>query len=110
MTCMLLLITTLLRSHFATNTVGTTDYGEAMDRQGEQVGVHPELGQYPSDIYRLPERDGGDDGRNYYDLSEHTLQYYTHLPGDTEEDDKRIEQVQALEDDIQSIDDEEYDK
>eukprot|EP00971_Amphidinium_carterae_P151439 3002534-Amphidinium_carterae.1 len=107
MTCVTLLITTILRSHFATNKVGTADYvGDAMDgeREQPQVGVHPER-KYIPDIYRLPESEGGDEVRNIYDLSKHTLQYLTHLPGDTVDDDTRIEQIQVLEDDIQSIDD-----
>eukprot|EP00971_Amphidinium_carterae_P082933 1640714-Amphidinium_carterae.1 len=81
-----------------------------MDRQREQpqVGVHPELGDYPPDIYRLPKSEGGDEERHRYDLSEHTLQYLTHLPGDTLDDDTRIEQIQVLEDDIQSIEDDEH--
>eukprot|EP00971_Amphidinium_carterae_P032469 639525-Amphidinium_carterae.1 len=49
-------------------------------------------------------------GRDRYDLEEHTLHYLTHLPGDTVSDDARIEQIQALEDDIESIDDEVYEK
>eukprot|EP00971_Amphidinium_carterae_P143624 2845699-Amphidinium_carterae.1 len=60
------------------------------------------------DIHRLSEREGGDEVRNVYDLSEHTLQYLTHLPGDTESDDTRIEQIQVLDDDIKSIEDDEY--
>eukprot|EP00971_Amphidinium_carterae_P243307 4831315-Amphidinium_carterae.1 len=64
-----------------------------MERQ-EEIGVHPELGQYAPDIYRLPAEQGGDEGRNRYDLSEHTLQYLTHLPGDNSSDDTRIEQIQ----------------
>eukprot|EP00971_Amphidinium_carterae_P310124 6162442-Amphidinium_carterae.1 len=43
-----------------------------------------------------------------YNLEEHTLQYITHLPGDTEEDATRMRQYLVLEDDIQSIDDGEY--
>eukprot|EP00971_Amphidinium_carterae_P013997 275769-Amphidinium_carterae.1 len=77
-----------------------------MDREREQ----PQVGQYIPDIYRLPESEGGDEVRNVYDLSEHTLQYLTHLPGDTLDDDTRIEQILVLEDDIQSIEDNEYDK
>eukprot|EP00971_Amphidinium_carterae_P130111 2577533-Amphidinium_carterae.1 len=72
-----------------------------MDREREQpqVGVHPER-RYVPDIYRLPESEGGDEVRNIYDLSEHTLHYTTHLPGDTLDDDTRIEQILVLEDDI----------
>eukprot|EP00971_Amphidinium_carterae_P259799 5154647-Amphidinium_carterae.1 len=75
-----------------------------MERQGE-IGVHS---VYPPDTYRLPVEHGGDEGRNRYDLNEHTLQYLTHLPGDTESDDTRIEQIQVLEDDIESLDDDAY--
>eukprot|EP00971_Amphidinium_carterae_P098937 1956517-Amphidinium_carterae.1 len=75
------------------------------EREQPQVGVHPELGKYKPDIYRLPKSEGGDEERNYYDLSEYTLQYLTHLPGDTLDDDARIEQIHVLEDDIQSIED-----
>eukprot|EP00971_Amphidinium_carterae_P084943 1680869-Amphidinium_carterae.1 len=54
---------------------------------------------------------GGTSGlriHHQYNLEEHTLQYITHLPGDTEEDARRMRQYLVLEDDIQSIDDEEY--
>eukprot|EP00971_Amphidinium_carterae_P028861 568044-Amphidinium_carterae.1 len=40
-----------------------------------------------------------------YDLIEKNLEYLTHLPGDADEDATRIRQIEALEDDIQSIDD-----
>eukprot|EP00971_Amphidinium_carterae_P152427 3020666-Amphidinium_carterae.1 len=43
-----------------------------------------------------------------YDLQKNTLEYITHLPGDTSEDARRMEQILVLDDDIQSIDDEEY--
>eukprot|EP00971_Amphidinium_carterae_P321663 6393785-Amphidinium_carterae.1 len=43
-----------------------------------------------------------------YELIEKSLEYLTHLPGDTDEDAARIEQIQVLEDDIQSIEDEAY--
>eukprot|EP00971_Amphidinium_carterae_P253433 5031508-Amphidinium_carterae.1 len=43
-----------------------------------------------------------------YDLLKNTLEYITHLPGDTSEDAKRMEQILVLDDDMQSIDDEEY--
>eukprot|EP00971_Amphidinium_carterae_P187954 3730633-Amphidinium_carterae.1 len=83
MTCMTLLITTLLRSHFATNTVGIPeDYGGDAMETGENKIV--------------------------YDLTEKNLEYLTHLPGDTDEDAIRIRQIEVLDDDIQSIDDEEY--
>eukprot|EP00971_Amphidinium_carterae_P017030 336019-Amphidinium_carterae.1 len=71
-------------------------------------GAHPELGQYPPDIYRLLAEQGRDGERIRYDLSEHTLQHLTHLPGDTVSDDTRIEQIRALEDDIESLDDNDY--
>eukprot|EP00971_Amphidinium_carterae_P116256 2303071-Amphidinium_carterae.1 len=63
----------------ATDIVGSRVY-KTLWVKVEQVGVHPELGQYPPDTYRLPEREGGDEVRNRYDVSEHTLQYLTHLP------------------------------
>eukprot|EP00971_Amphidinium_carterae_P319439 6348653-Amphidinium_carterae.1 len=43
-----------------------------------------------------------------YDLNEETLEYITHLPGDTAEDDNRLRQIVQLEDDIDSIVDAEY--
>eukprot|EP00971_Amphidinium_carterae_P270653 5370983-Amphidinium_carterae.1 len=43
-----------------------------------------------------------------YELIEQNLEYLTHLPGDTDEDATRIELIQVLEDDIQSIEDDEY--
>eukprot|EP00971_Amphidinium_carterae_P277936 5517134-Amphidinium_carterae.1 len=43
-----------------------------------------------------------------YDLNEHNIEYLTHLPGDTQDDDKRLRQIEVLEDDLQSIDDQEY--
>eukprot|EP00971_Amphidinium_carterae_P110583 2190561-Amphidinium_carterae.1 len=43
-----------------------------------------------------------------YHLLKNTLEYITHLPGDTQEDAKRMEQILILDDDIQSINDEEY--
>eukprot|EP00971_Amphidinium_carterae_P276744 5492140-Amphidinium_carterae.1 len=43
-----------------------------------------------------------------YDLNEHNIEYLTHLPGDTQDDDKRLQQIAVLEDDLQSIEDEEY--
>eukprot|EP00971_Amphidinium_carterae_P247272 4910691-Amphidinium_carterae.1 len=43
-----------------------------------------------------------------YNLEKHTLKYVTHLPGDTEEDATRMRQWLVLDDDIQSIDDDEY--
>eukprot|EP00971_Amphidinium_carterae_P149859 2970917-Amphidinium_carterae.1 len=43
-----------------------------------------------------------------FNLEKHTLKYITHLPGDTEDDARRMRQYLVLEDDIQSIDDEEY--
>eukprot|EP00971_Amphidinium_carterae_P170676 3382558-Amphidinium_carterae.1 len=68
MTCMTLLITAILRSHFATNTVEPEDYvGEAME-EGENMFV--------------------------YDLIEKNLEYLTHLPGDTDEDAARIRQIE----------------
>eukprot|EP00971_Amphidinium_carterae_P057318 1133343-Amphidinium_carterae.1 len=48
------------RSHFATNTVGTADYfGDTMEHEVNRV--------------------------NHYDLSEKTIEYIVHLPGDTSE-------------------------
>eukprot|EP00971_Amphidinium_carterae_P127726 2530319-Amphidinium_carterae.1 len=84
MTCMTLLSTTLLRSHFATNTVGLPE---------DYVGDAMEAGQ---------------ENKIVCDLIEKNLEYLTHLPGDTDEDAVRIRQIEVLEDDIQSIDDEEY--
>eukprot|EP00971_Amphidinium_carterae_P295652 5871585-Amphidinium_carterae.1 len=77
---MVLLSTTLLRSHFATNTVGQLpDYcGDAME--------------------------AGQDDR-VYELNEQNIEYITHLPGDTADDDIRLRQIEHLEDDLQSIDD-----
>eukprot|EP00971_Amphidinium_carterae_P039009 766975-Amphidinium_carterae.1 len=43
-----------------------------------------------------------------YDLNEHNIEYLTHLPGDTLDDDKHLQQIAALEDDLQSIEDEEF--
>eukprot|EP00971_Amphidinium_carterae_P317199 6305988-Amphidinium_carterae.2 len=43
-----------------------------------------------------------------YDLSEVHIEYITHLPGDTAEDDIRLRQLQDLDDDIQSIDDQDF--
>eukprot|EP00971_Amphidinium_carterae_P014401 284443-Amphidinium_carterae.1 len=80
---MILLSTTLLRSHFATNTVELLpDYvGDAMEaRYDDRV----------------------------YELNEQNIEYITHLPGDTTEDDIRLRQIVHLEDDIESIIDEEY--
>eukprot|EP00971_Amphidinium_carterae_P026975 531938-Amphidinium_carterae.1 len=66
---------------------------------------------------RTTTRDDGDESDEYaaglrinhqYNLEEHTLQYITHLPGDTDEDARRMRQYIALDDDIQSIDDGEY--
>eukprot|EP00971_Amphidinium_carterae_P125428 2484681-Amphidinium_carterae.1 len=85
MTCMILLITTLLRSHFATNTVGPTadNLGDAMEHG----------------VYRV----------THYDLNEMTLENIAHLPGDTPDDDKRRVQIEHhLEDDIESLNDAEY--
>eukprot|EP00971_Amphidinium_carterae_P300007 5960115-Amphidinium_carterae.1 len=91
MTCMTLLITTLLRSHFATNTVGLPeDYvGDAMDELRE----HPQLG-----VYRMTSRE----------LSETTIEYVSNLPGDTPDDERRRQQIHYIDDDIESIVDEEY--
>eukprot|EP00971_Amphidinium_carterae_P280758 5573719-Amphidinium_carterae.1 len=41
-----------------------------------------------------------------YDLTEEHIKYLTRLPGDTLEDDERIRQIDVLDDDLQSIDDE----
>eukprot|EP00971_Amphidinium_carterae_P048150 948368-Amphidinium_carterae.1 len=50
--------------------------------------------------------------RIIYDLNEQNIEYITHLPGDTAElaaeDDTRRRQIVRLEDDIESIIDEEY--
>eukprot|EP00971_Amphidinium_carterae_P200859 3985944-Amphidinium_carterae.1 len=129
MTCMILLSTTLLRSHFATNTVGTADYGEAMDLERDQPMVHerpPPRSSYRRTIRDEDEIDAwtaysdhqGAQGpraglriNQQYDLLKNTLdslEYITHLPGDTAEDARRMEQILVLEDDIQSLDDEEY--
>eukprot|EP00971_Amphidinium_carterae_P221855 4404420-Amphidinium_carterae.1 len=43
-----------------------------------------------------------------YDLNEHDIKYITHLPGDTLDDDRGLQQSAVLEDDLQSIEDEEY--
>eukprot|EP00971_Amphidinium_carterae_P188491 3741474-Amphidinium_carterae.1 len=43
-----------------------------------------------------------------YVLTEQHVEYMTHIQGDTEDDDIRLRQIQDLEDDIQSIDDQEY--
>eukprot|EP00971_Amphidinium_carterae_P097569 1930585-Amphidinium_carterae.1 len=43
-----------------------------------------------------------------YNLEERTLKLVTHLPGDTGEDATRMRQWLVLDDDIQSMDDEEY--
>eukprot|EP00971_Amphidinium_carterae_P283309 5624693-Amphidinium_carterae.1 len=48
------------------------------------------------------------DQEHIYDLSEEHIEYMTHLPGDTAEDDIRIRQLQDLDDDIQSIDDHDF--
>eukprot|EP00971_Amphidinium_carterae_P283847 5635403-Amphidinium_carterae.1 len=74
----MILLITIHRSHFATKTVGPED----------------NLG------YAMEER--------VYDLNEQNLEYLTHLPGDTTEDDIRIKQIAVLDDDLQSIIDEEY--
>eukprot|EP00971_Amphidinium_carterae_P013093 258050-Amphidinium_carterae.1 len=43
-----------------------------------------------------------------YDLTEQYIEYMTHVQGDTEDDDIRLIQIQDLEDNMQSIDDQEY--
>eukprot|EP00971_Amphidinium_carterae_P262708 5211429-Amphidinium_carterae.1 len=43
-----------------------------------------------------------------YDLTEQHVEHMTHIQGDTEDDDIRLRQIQDLEDDMQSIDDQEY--
>eukprot|EP00971_Amphidinium_carterae_P189188 3755683-Amphidinium_carterae.1 len=49
-----------------------------------------------------------DDQEYIYDLSEEHVEYMTHINGDTEEDDIRLRQLQDLEDDVQSIDDQNF--
>eukprot|EP00971_Amphidinium_carterae_P232755 4619352-Amphidinium_carterae.1 len=85
MTCMILLSTIPLRSHFATNTVGLLpdNFGDARTMEA-----------------------GHDD--MIYELNEHNMKYMTHIQGDMEEDDIRLRQIEHLEDDLQSIDDIEY--
>eukprot|EP00971_Amphidinium_carterae_P316140 6284086-Amphidinium_carterae.1 len=85
MTCMLLLSTTLLYSHcshFATNTVGTADYGDAMDG----LRHHSQLGPF-----RIHETN---------ELNEATLEYITYIEGDTPDDERRRQQIHYLDDDI----------
>eukprot|EP00971_Amphidinium_carterae_P073318 1449751-Amphidinium_carterae.1 len=80
--CMILLSTVLLRSHFATKTV------------------------------ELPMEAGNDNDEvqhQIYPLTEQNIEYMEHIQGDTQEDDIRLRQLQDLEDDMQSIDDQEYD-
>eukprot|EP00971_Amphidinium_carterae_P244092 4846765-Amphidinium_carterae.1 len=43
-----------------------------------------------------------------YDLRTQHLEYMTVIEGDTEKDELRLRRIQDLEDDIQSIDDNEY--
>eukprot|EP00971_Amphidinium_carterae_P088590 1753033-Amphidinium_carterae.1 len=43
-----------------------------------------------------------------YELNENNIEYMTHTQGDTDEDDVRLRQIEHLEDDIQSIDDDEH--
>eukprot|EP00971_Amphidinium_carterae_P295851 5875573-Amphidinium_carterae.1 len=74
----MILLITIHCSHFATKTVGPED----------------DLG------YAMEER--------VYDLNEHNIKYLTHLPGDTKDDSEKIRQIEVLDDDLQSIEDEEY--
>eukprot|EP00971_Amphidinium_carterae_P188447 3740823-Amphidinium_carterae.1 len=58
-------------------------------REREQPQV--EERRYIPDIYRLPEGEYRPP-HHMYDLNQHTLKYITHLPGDTTEDDRRMNQ------------------
>eukprot|EP00971_Amphidinium_carterae_P101910 2017269-Amphidinium_carterae.1 len=82
---MILLSTALLRSHFATNTVGL-------------------FGGTLGDARTM---EAGNDEHNY-ELTEQHIEYMTHIQGDTEEDDIRLRQFNDLDDDIQSIDDQNF--
>eukprot|EP00971_Amphidinium_carterae_P210114 4168397-Amphidinium_carterae.1 len=74
----------------------------------------PRIVEYTPGIYRPPHDEEEDELRDglrahhLYDLNKHTLEYITHLPGDTAEDDRRMQQYAALDDDVQSIEDGEY--
>eukprot|EP00971_Amphidinium_carterae_P212336 4214135-Amphidinium_carterae.1 len=93
MTCMILLIT-LHRSRFATKTVGQDDLGYAMEGT---LREHPQLG-----VYRVTS----------HELNETTIEYVAYdaayLPGDTPDDERRRIQIHYLDDDIESLADEEY--
>eukprot|EP00971_Amphidinium_carterae_P077933 1541758-Amphidinium_carterae.1 len=93
MTFMTLLNTTACRSHFQTKTVGIPgDYiGDAMEAGMQRV--HPELG-----VYRVTAQN----------LDETTIEYLSYLPGDTPDDEKRRQQINYLDDDIESLADAEY--
>eukprot|EP00971_Amphidinium_carterae_P031213 614454-Amphidinium_carterae.1 len=52
--------------------------------------------------------EAGHDDDHIYELNEQHIVYMTHIQGHTEEDDIRLQQLQDLEDDMQSIDDKDY--
>eukprot|EP00971_Amphidinium_carterae_P273710 5432280-Amphidinium_carterae.1 len=54
---------------------------------------HPQLG-----VYRVTS----------YELNETTIEYVAYLPGDTPDDERRRVQIHYLDDDIESLVDEEY--
>eukprot|EP00971_Amphidinium_carterae_P038907 764709-Amphidinium_carterae.1 len=62
-------------------------------KEREPLRVHPQLG-----VYTVTTRE----------LNEETIEYVTYLPGDAPDDERRRQQIHYLEDDIESIVDEEY--
>eukprot|EP00971_Amphidinium_carterae_P290751 5773523-Amphidinium_carterae.1 len=52
--------------------------------------------------------EAGNNEDRIYELHENNIEYMTHIQGDTDEDDTLLQQIVHLEDDIESIVDEEH--
>eukprot|EP00971_Amphidinium_carterae_P191212 3794662-Amphidinium_carterae.1 len=62
-------------------------------REREPLRVHPQLG-----VYTVTTRE----------LNEETIEYLSYLPGDTPDDESRRQQINYIDDDIESLVDAEY--